>query len=99
MKQAVIKKGIIILGAGVLAGGYLGVAGTANAQPNCQGGFSPWGGGSYCDGQGYSDGSYDHCANVSVMGFGGMQCGRVCPPPPGSSIPAPWPGTGPGGRC
>lgn len=70
------------------------------AMPNCQGGWSPFGGGGYCDGTRYMDGSYDHCVNVSVLGFGGMQCGRVCPPVPDNpAIPLPWPGPGPEGRC
>ena len=90
-----------LLGAASLVGATaVALAAPAGAGPaGCQGGWSPWGGGSYCDGTSYVDGSYDHCANVTVMGFGGMQCGRVCPPPAGSSIPAPWPGPGPEGRC
>ena len=90
----------VTIGALALVGSYIGAAAPASAMPNCQGGWSPWGGGNYCDGQTYGDGSYDHCANVTVLGFGGMQCGRVCPPAPDNpAMPAPWPGAGPGGRC
>jgi hypothetical protein len=101
MNRAFSMTGLkVAVGAAALVGAYVGFAGPASASPMCQGGWSPYGGGSYCDGQAYSDGSYDHCANVSVMGFGGMQCGRVCPPGPDNpAIPAPWPGPGPGGRC
>lgn len=57
----------------------------------CQGGWTPWGGGSYCDGNPYPDGSYDHCVSVSVLGFGGTQCYRVCPPDPSNpSVPLGW---------
>lgn len=101
MKKSFNATGLkVALASAALVGAYVGFAGPAAAVPGCQGGWSPYGGGSYCDGQAYGDGSYDHCANVSVFGFGGMQCGRVCPPGAESpAIPAPWPGPGPGGRC
>lgn len=91
------KKIAAIIGTATMMGGMTAgivCAGPAGAVPSgCQGGWSPWGGGSYCDGQTYGDGSYDHCANVSVMGFGGMQCGRVCPPDPANpAIPRPFDG-------
>jgi len=38
--------------------------------------------GEYCDGYTCEDGSYDHCVSVTVLGFGGTQCNRVCPPDP-----------------
>ncbi|OBI10602.1 hypothetical protein [Mycobacterium sp. E2497] len=57
----------------------------------CQGGWSPWGGGTYCDGNPYPDGSYDHCVSVSVLGWGGTQCYRVCPPDPANpAVPLGW---------
>ena len=56
--------------------------------------WGPFGGG-YCDSQYWPDGSYYHCLNTR---WGGS-CGRVCPPPPGGVIPAPYPGPGPGGAC
>jgi hypothetical protein len=101
MTTSVSKNGIkTAVGVLALVGGYIGFAAPASSSPMCQGGWSPYGGGSYCDGQGYGDGSYDHCANVSVLGFGGMQCGRVCPPAANNpAIPLPWPGPGPDGRC
>ena len=61
----------------------------------CGGGGSPFGGGAYCDGDFWPDGSFNHCVQVYVLGFGGTSCGRVCPGNP----PAPYPGPGPGGRC
>ena len=98
-----IRNGAVIAAAGALAafGGLavnaVDLAPEAHACSSGAGGFTGWGGGSYCDDQQYGDGSYDHCVSVSVLGFGGQQCGRVCPPPPGSSIPAPPPPAG--GRC
>ena len=86
------KKVAGLFGTAALVGGVTAgivVAGPASAVPSgCQGGWSPWGGG-----QTYGDGSYDHCANVTVLGFGGMQCGRVCPPDPANpAIPRPYDG-------
>jgi hypothetical protein len=83
-----------ILGAASLVGAAtIALATPASADTYCQGGFSPFGGGNYCDGARYTDGSYDHCATVSVLGFGGTQCGRVCPPDPANpALPLPWDG-------
>ena len=83
-----------ISGAAALVGSAaVAFAAPASAMPNCQGGNTPWGGGTFCDSQSYSDGSYDHCATVNVLGFGGTQCGRVCPPDPANpAVPLPWNG-------
>ncbi len=74
-----------------------GPLGGADGLPTagCQGGRTPWGGGTYCDSNPYADGSYDHCVTVSVLGFGGTQCSRVCPPDPANpAVPLGWtPGT------
>jgi hypothetical protein len=72
-----------------------GIALAAPAHAECegsgQGGYTPWGSGSYCDGDTYQDGSYDHCVTVIVLGFGGTQCNRVCPPDPANpAIPLTW---------
>ena len=85
-----------ILGTTSLIGAAISLAGSAGAvvPEGCQGGWTPFGGGGYCDGTTYADGSYDHCARVTVLGFGGMQCGRVCPPDPANpAIPPPWNGS------
>lgn len=83
--------GAALIAAGLPAGG---IALAAPAAADCsggQGGWTPWGGGSYCDGGTYEDGSYDHCVSVTVLGFGGTQCNRVCPPDPGNpAVPAAW---------
>lgn len=72
-----------------LAVGAIALAAPVSSQ--CQGGWTPWGGGEYCDGYIYEDGSYDHCVSVTVLGFGGTQCNRVCPPDPANpSVPLPW---------
>jgi hypothetical protein len=93
-QQPITLRTMALIGAASLVGAAtIALAGPANAMPYCQGGTTPWGGGNYCDGASYSDGSYDHCANVVVLGFGGMQCGRVCPPDPTSpALPLPWNG-------
>jgi hypothetical protein len=72
------------LGVAALSAG--GIALAAPAGADCggggNGGWTPWGGGSYCDGNTYPDGSYDHCVSVTVLGFGGSNCWRVYPPEP-----------------
>jgi hypothetical protein len=57
----------------------------------CQSGYTPWGGGGFCDGPTQPNGSYYHCATTYVFGFRGTQCGWVCPPPPDNPIPPPAP--------
>ena len=76
---------LIALGA-LLSFSYIAAAAPANAV-GCQSGGSPWGGGGFCDSDYWKDGSYMHCVDVYVLGFGGGSCGRVCPPPPGAPAP------------
>ena len=79
----------IALAVFALSAGGIGLAAPVSAQ--CQGGWTPWGGGEYCDGYIYEDGSFDHCVSVTVLGFGGTQCNRVCPPDPANpAAPLPW---------
>jgi hypothetical protein len=83
---------LTLMAAGLSAGG---LALAAPAEADCagggNGGFTPWGGSSYCDGSPYEDGSYDHCVTTIVLGFGGMQCNRVCPPDPANpGVTLPW---------
>ncbi len=79
-----MKKIITAVGAAALSAA--GIALAAPAAADCggggNGGWTPWGGGSYCDGNPYQDGSYDHCVSVTVLGFGGTNCQRVYPPAP-----------------
>jgi hypothetical protein len=47
------------------------------------GGAMVWGnGGSQCDGPIQSDGSFQRCTSVYVLGIGGWSCFQVYPPPP-----------------
>lgn len=79
-----MRKIVIALSAAALSAG--GIALAAPAGADCggggNGGWTPWGGGSYCDGATYPDGSYDHCVSVTVLGFGGSNCWRVYPDAP-----------------
>jgi hypothetical protein len=97
-----LNKFALLAASAVIALGGMAVE-TYDATPShadgCAGGGGFGGGGGYCDNAWWPDGSYQHCVTVYVLGFGGTSCGRVCPPPPGSAIPAPYPGPGPGGRC
>ena len=64
---------------------------SAQPRPGCQGGYTPWGGGEYCDMDFWDDGSYLNCHRVIVMGFGGTNCNRVCPPVDGQPpVPTDW---------
>jgi hypothetical protein len=66
-------------GANKFSAGSIALAAPVSAQR--QGGWTLWVG-EYCDGYTCEDGSYDHCVSVTVLGFGGTQCNRVCPPDP-----------------
>jgi hypothetical protein len=82
-----VQKLLGLLGGGALmAAVALGMASPVSAT-GCQSGGSPWGGGGFCDTDHWADGSYMHCVDVYVMGYGGSSCGRVCPPPPGAPVP------------
>jgi|SRR5271166_2049253 len=87
-----MRRIVIALSAAALsAGGIALAAPPARACSAGNGGWTPWGGGSYCDDNAYPDGSYDHCVSVTVLGFGGTQCNRVCPPDPANpALPLPW---------
>ena len=85
-------KRVLVLAAASALTAFAGLAvDTATAGParaDCAwGGIGIWSGG-YCDTNYWPDGSYYHCLNTP---FGGS-CGRVCPPPPGSSVPAAYTG-------
>ena len=71
----------LLAGGAVMAAVALGMASPVSAA-GCQSGGSPWGGGGYCDTDYRADGSYMHCEEVYVMGFGGTNCYRVFPPRP-----------------
>jgi hypothetical protein len=92
-----MRRIIIALSAAALSAGGIALAAPAEACSAGNGGWTPWGGGSYCDDGAYPDGSYDHCVSVTVLGFGGTQCNRVCPPDPANPGP-PWPWS-PGVAC
>lgn len=82
---------IALCAAALSAGGIALAAPPAEACSAGNGGWTPWGGGSYCDDNAYPDGSYDHCVSVTVLGFGGTQCNRVCPSDPANpALPLPW---------
>lgn len=77
-----------VLAALSIAGATGGLALAAPAQATgCSSGYGGWGGGGFCDTDYWRDGSYWHCVNVTVLGFGGGSCGRVCPPPAGAPLP------------
>jgi hypothetical protein len=83
-----VKRTIPLLIGSVAAAYAIGLAqaSVVHADPcgGGGGGGGGWpGGGGYCDSAPYADGSYDHCINVRVLGFGGWQCNRVFPPAPG----------------
>ncbi len=76
------------LGIAVVAAAAFVAAGTGVAHADGSGGAqTPWGGGSYSDGPANVNGVFWHCANVSVLGFGGQTCGWACPNPGNPSMP------------
>jgi hypothetical protein len=56
---------------GLVAGG---IAQAAPANAGCQGGWTPWGGGTTCDGPIAGDGTFQRCVTADAMGFGGTNC-------------------------
>ena len=93
------RKVLAALGiAGAITGG-LALAAPAQAT-GCSSGYGGWGGGGFCDTDYWRDGSYMHCVNVTVLGFGGGTCNRVCPwPDPGNMAPPPLADMDPRTRC
>ena len=82
MLKRVVATGIAAVGLAV-GGVVLASPGTAhascvNADDAQGGGGGGWpGGGGFVDCHYAADGSYDHCVNVRVLGFGGWQCNGV----------------------
>ncbi|MDA4107681.1 CDGP domain-containing protein [Mycolicibacterium holsaticum] len=65
-------KALAALGIGALAAGSIALAAPANA--GCQGGWTPWGGGTICDGPIAPDGNFERCQTAGALGFGGTNC-------------------------
>ena len=67
-------KTLTALTVGALAAAGIALAGAAPAQAGCQGGWTPWGGGTTCDGPIGGDGTFERCVTAGAMGFGGTNC-------------------------
>lgn len=67
-------KTFVALAAGMIAAGGIAVAAAAPAGAGCQGGWTPWGGGTTCDGPVSGDGSFQRCVTAGAAGFGGTNC-------------------------
>jgi len=65
-------KTLLALSIGALAAGGIALAAPANA--GCQGGWTPRGGGTTCDGPIAADGSFERCVTAGAMEFGGTNC-------------------------
>jgi len=65
-------KTLVALAISGLAAGSIAVATPASA--GCQGGWTPWGGGTTCDGPVGGDGTFQRCVTAGAMGFGGTNC-------------------------
>jgi hypothetical protein len=50
------------------------IALAAPASAGCQGGWTPWGGSTTCDGPIAGDGTFQRCVAADAMGFGGTNC-------------------------
>jgi hypothetical protein len=51
-----------------------GIALATPASAGCRGGWTPWGGGTTCDGPIAGDGTFQRCVTADAMGFGGTNC-------------------------
>ncbi|MBO0676001.1 hypothetical protein JRC04_00840 [Mycolicibacterium sp. S2-37] len=67
-------KTLVTLTAGALAAGGLALGTATPASAGCQGGWTPWGGGTTCDGPINQDGSFERCVTAGAMGFSGTNC-------------------------
>lgn len=78
-----MKKFVAAAGVAAAMGAGLAFAAPAQAAPgDCVPGvYTPWGGGGFCDGPPFPDGTWMHCETVFVLGFGGTNCFRVRPVP------------------
>jgi hypothetical protein len=65
-------KTLVALAVSALAASGIALAAPANA--GCQGGWTPWGGGTTCDGPIAGDGTFERCVTAGAMGFGGTNC-------------------------
>jgi hypothetical protein len=65
-------KALVALAVAGLAASGIALASPASA--GCQGGWTPWGGGTTCDGPIAGDGSFQRCVTAGAMGFGGTNC-------------------------
>lgn len=65
-------KTLVALAIGALAASGIALAAPANA--GCQGGWTPWGGGTICDGPVAPNGDFERCQTAGAMGFGGTNC-------------------------
>lgn len=54
--------------------GTIGLVTAAPVQAGCQGGWTPWGGGTTCDGPIAADGTFERCVTAGALGFGGTNC-------------------------
>lgn len=67
-------KTLVSLAVCALAAGGIALAGAAPAGAGCQGGWTPWGGGTTCDGPIGQDGTFQRCVTAGAMGFSGTNC-------------------------
>jgi hypothetical protein len=57
-----------------ISGLVASIALAAPANAGCQGGWSPWGGSTTCDGPLNADGVFQRCVMTSALGFGSTNC-------------------------
>jgi hypothetical protein len=67
-------KALVNLTVCALAASGVALAGASPADAGCQGGWTPWGGATTCDGPIGQDGSFQRCVTAGAMGFGGTNC-------------------------
>lgn len=67
-------KTLVAIAVSALAASGIALAAAAPASAGCQGGWTPWGGGTTCDGPVNSDGTFQRCVTAGAMGFGGTNC-------------------------
>jgi hypothetical protein len=71
-RRGELMKTLVALTISLLAASGIALASPASA--GCQGGWTPWGGGTTCDGPIAGDGTFQRCVTAGAMGFGGTNC-------------------------
>jgi hypothetical protein len=73
-EKEIVMKILVALAISAIAASGIGLPTATPASAGCQGAWTPWGGGTRCDGPIAPDGTFERCDTAGAMGFGGTTC-------------------------